>query len=184
MHNKVVFAAARGVLAAGWSALRFNFRGIGRSQGQHDGGRGETLDAAAALTAAARMHPGLPLLAAGFSFGSVMAMAAGAAQPGVIALAALGLPTRMTAVEHAPGVTLPLLIVQGELDEFAVLEEVRAFSASWRGPVDLVVVAGADHFFKGRLDEVESALERFCRRLAEGADSVPAPSGAAPGGGA
>jgi alpha/beta superfamily hydrolase len=89
MHFKVVFRVAKALQTENVAALRFNFRGVGRSEGIHDEGRGEQDDVRAALDELARRFPGLPLLTAGFSFGSVMALRAGCADARVRALSSL-----------------------------------------------------------------------------------------------
>jgi len=77
MLNRATHRLAKAVQARGGAALRFNFRGVGRSAGAYDGGTGEAADAAAAIDWLARERPGLPLLACGFSFGAWMALLAG-----------------------------------------------------------------------------------------------------------
>jgi alpha/beta superfamily hydrolase len=78
MHDKVVYATARRLEARGAAVLRFNFRGVGASMGRHDQGRGERQDVTAALAEVRRRLPGVPLLAAGYSFGCFVALAAAA----------------------------------------------------------------------------------------------------------
>jgi alpha/beta superfamily hydrolase/nicotinamidase-related amidase len=95
MHFKVVFRAAKTLQASGIPALRFNFRGVGRSEGFYDEGRGEVDDARAALDDMAKRFPGVPLVLGGFSFGSWVALRAGAQDSRVRALFALGFPLRM-----------------------------------------------------------------------------------------
>ena len=105
MHFKVVFRAAKALQSAGLAALRFNFRGVGRSEGAHDHGAGEQEDARAALFELQDRFPGLPLVLGGFSFGSVVALRVAARDPRVRAVFALGYPLRMA--DHLPG-TSPL----------------------------------------------------------------------------
>ncbi len=92
MHYKVMFRAARALQAQGLPALRFNFRGVGTSEGAHDNGRGEQEDVRAALDELERLYPGLPLVLGGYSFGSLMALLVGADDPRVEAMFALGFP--------------------------------------------------------------------------------------------
>src|SRR5919206_3392138 len=87
MHNHATYRLAKAVRAHGGASLRFNFRGVGLSSGEHDGGRGEVDDARAALAFVAERHPDVPRLACGFSFGAWMALEAGcpdASVPGVV----------------------------------------------------------------------------------------------------
>ena len=85
MHNKVVFRLAAALVEHGIPALRFNFRGVGRSTGSYDEGRGEADDVRAALAALAARYPGVPLLLAGFSFGAWVGLPVGCADPRVTA---------------------------------------------------------------------------------------------------
>ena len=117
MHFKVLFRAAKALQAHGAAVLRFNFRGVGRSEGTHDEGRGEQDDARAALEEMARRFPALPLVLGGFSFGSTMAVKVGCADPRVKALLVMGFPARLMgeAALAAPCAN-PRLLVQGETD--------------------------------------------------------------------
>ncbi len=92
MHFKVVFRAAKALQEQGLAVLRFNFRGVGLSEGIHDHGRGEQDDARAALDEMARRFPDLPLVLGGFSFGSVVAARVGAVDARVRALFLMGFP--------------------------------------------------------------------------------------------
>jgi alpha/beta superfamily hydrolase len=162
MHFKVVFRAAKALQQQGVAALRFNFRGVGRSEGTHDHGDGEQDDVRAALVEAERRFPGLPLVAGGFSFGSVMALRAGAADPRVRALFALGFPLHsLSETSFLDAVTRPRLFVQGERDEFGGGEEVRALVERLPQPRSLVVVPGSDHFFTGHLDTLQSVVAEW-----------------------
>jgi alpha/beta superfamily hydrolase len=159
MHFKPVFRAAKALQAAGLAALRFNFRGVGRSEGVHDGGQGEQEDARAALSEMQRRFPGLPLLLGGFSFGSAMALRVAARDPRVGAVLAMGYPLRR-GEDTAPldQVRQPRLFVQGEHDEFGAGEELRRLVTPLPPPRELVVVPGADHYFTGRLEPLQAAV--------------------------
>ena len=85
MHTKAVYQGTKGLVRAGCAVLRFNFRGVGKSQGTFTGGEGERGDFTAALDYMARRYPALPLWAAGFSFGSWIALETGAADDRVTA---------------------------------------------------------------------------------------------------
>lgn len=161
LHNKVVFRAAQAFTAEGYPTLRFNFRGVGLSRGRHDGGRGEVEDFRAALDEAHRLG-GLPIVAGGFSFGAAVALRAIAGDERVVALVAAGLPlaTETGANFGRPGV--PAIFIAGERDAFgppALLEELAGDSS------EVVVVPGADHFFEGKLPELERAIARFLAEL-------------------
>lgn len=126
MHFKVVFRAAKALQENGVAALRFNFRGVGRSEGTHDGGRGEQDDVSAALGEAARRFPALPLLLGGFSFGAAMALRVATKEARPRAVFALGLPlTKMSDLAVLQKLAVPRLFVQGEHDELGSGESVR-----------------------------------------------------------
>jgi alpha/beta superfamily hydrolase len=161
LHNKVVYRASRALTAAGFATLRFNFRGVGHSEGRHDDGRGEVGDFLAALDEAVR-RGGLPVLAGGFSFGSAVALRASAADARVAALIAVGLPLASLTVESLPRPHVPALFVTGERDAYgppALLEEFVRDSG------EIVIVPGADHFFEGRVDALAEAMGRFLAAL-------------------
>lgn len=162
MHFKVVFRAAKALQHHGLAVLRFNFRGVGRSEGTHDDGRGERDDVRAALDEMARRFPGLPQVLGGFSFGSVMASRVGGTDERVRALFALGLPLRsIEDTSFLEGVTKPRLFVQGELDDFGSGDALRAVVERLAPPRELVVVPGADHFFAGHLDALQAAVDAW-----------------------
>lgn len=124
MHTKAVFQAAKGLCRIGCAVLRFNFRGVGRSGGQFDEGRGEAEDYRTALDFMAGRHPGVPLWAAGFSFGSWIALETGAADPRVSALIAIAPPVNRDGYSFAETLASekPKFFVQGEMDELCPLE--------------------------------------------------------------
>ena len=161
LHNKVVYHASRALNAAGYATLRFNFRGVGQSQGRHDEGRGEVGDFRAALDETVR-RGGLPVLAAGFSFGSTVALRASADDTRVAALIAVGLPLASLSVESLPRPRVPALFVTGERDAFGPPALLAPFV---RDSGEIVIVPGADHFFEGRLDELAEAIGRFLASL-------------------
>ncbi len=162
MHFKPVFRAAKVMQAHGLAALRFNFRGVGTSEGVHDDGRGEQDDVRAALDECARRFPSLPLLVGGFSFGSVMAQRVGAADDRVRAAFALGFPVRSVQdTSYLDGVRKPRLFVQGENDVFGDGAAIRALVEPLRDRPTLVVVPGSDHYFTGHLEPMQQALSAW-----------------------
>jgi hypothetical protein len=159
MHFKAVFRAAKALQEQGLAVLRFNFRGVGRSEGTHDEGRGEQDDARAALDEIQKRLPGRPLILGGFSFGAAMALRVGAADSRVRALIALGFPFRlMPDTAFLADVRIPRLFVQGERDEFGGAERIQALVESLPEPRKLVVIPGADHFFTGHLDSLQREI--------------------------
>jgi uncharacterized protein len=165
MHFKPVFRAAKALQASGVAALRFNFRGVGRSDGVHDHGHGEQEDARAALGEMASRFPGLPLLIGGFSFGSAMALRVAARDSRVHAVFALGYPLRRDGDTAPLGeVWQPRLFVQGEHDEFGPGEELQALVEPLPPPREMVIVPGADHYFTGRLEPLHAAITCWAAR--------------------
>ena len=162
MHFKVVFRAAKALQSEGIAALRFNFRGVGRSEGRHDEGRGEQDDVRAALDEVERRFPARPILAGGFSFGSVMALRTGCADARVRALFALGLPmAMMTDRSFLESCRRPRLFVQGEQDVYGGAAHIGKLAGGLPEPRSLVVIPRADHFFAGHLDELQEAVRAW-----------------------
>jgi hypothetical protein len=162
LHNKVVYRAARSLARAGYDTLRFNFRGVGLSEGRYDAGRGEVDDFRAALDEAERTA-GRPLLAGGFSFGSAVALKAAAGDPRVEALLLLGLPLATESGRTLPQPEVPGLFVTGSDDTFGPPEDLVKFV---RAPHRAVILPGADHFFEGQLDPLGEAIREFLDAMA------------------
>jgi hypothetical protein len=163
MHFKVVFRAAKALQAHGVAVLRFNFRGVGRSEGNFDDGRGEQDDVRAALDEMARRFPGLPMVLGGFSFGSSMALRVGCGDRRARALFALGFPLKMLDGDlgFLDSCARPRLFVQGEHDEFGSGDVIRDLVGKLPEPRAMVVVPGADHFFGGHLDALQEAVSSW-----------------------
>jgi alpha/beta superfamily hydrolase len=161
MHNKVVFRAAKTLHGRGMPVLRFNFRGAGLSEGEHDKGRGEGDDVRAAIDFLEKEFPGRPLLLAGFSFGAWVGLQAGCADARVAALVGLGIPVNDSDFSYLRECVKPKLFVQGDRDQFGSAARVEAVFAELPGPKKLVFVGDADHFFTGHLDEMAAALDAW-----------------------
>jgi alpha/beta superfamily hydrolase len=159
MHTKAVYQASKALARIGVAVLRFNFRGVGRSAGTHDGGPGEMDDYRAALDVMAGRYPGVPLWAAGFSFGSWIAWNVGLDDPRVTALIGIGLP--VDRFDFGPVRSSPKakFVIHGELDELISVRDIRRFYAELGEPKELVVIDGADHLFNGKTGEVGEAVE-------------------------
>jgi alpha/beta superfamily hydrolase len=167
MHTKAVYRTAQALVGAGLAVLRFNFRGVGASTGTHDDGVGERDDARAALDWIGARYPGLPLLAGGFSFGSHVALAVGASDARVAALLGLGLPiARGERYDYSflADAAKPVLVVQGEQDEFGSGAQVASMLAPLGGHVTLVRVPGSDHYFTDQVEELQGALLEYFGR--------------------
>ena len=127
MHTKALYQAAKAVSRIGVAALRFNFRGVGRSAGVFDSGAGEKDDFRAAIAFGADRFPGLPIWAAGMSFGSWVAMTVGADDPRVSLLLGIAPPVVSYDFDLLRTCTLPKFIVHGEDDELISIKDVRKF---------------------------------------------------------
>jgi len=159
MHTKVVFQAAKALTRIGCVVLRFNFRGVGRSAGTWDNGRGEMDDYRAAVDFLSGRYPDLELWAAGFSFGSYIAMTAGADDERICALIGIAPPVNRYEFASVKLSTKPKFIVHGESDELIPLKMVREFYARLQDPKEFVEIDRANHLFEGQASEVGDALE-------------------------
>lgn len=159
MHNKVTHRVAATLFARGGAVLRFNFRGVGTSEGTHDRGRGERDDTLALLDVLRRRHPGAPAWMAGFSFGSWVASRVTAAEPAVERLILVAPPVHTQTFEELRTCPVPKLVIQGTADEVCRPENLARVYPTWAEPKRLVEVEGASHFFDRRLAELGAAIE-------------------------
>jgi alpha/beta superfamily hydrolase len=161
MHTKVVFQGAKALVRIGCAVLRFNFRGVGRSTGEWDKGRGEMDDYRAAVDYMASQYPGADIWAAGFSFGSYIAMTSGVDDDRICALIGIAPPVDRYEFASVKGSDKPKFIIHGEQDELISLKLVRQFYAQLKDPKDLVEIDRANHLFDGQASEVGDALEEL-----------------------
>jgi uncharacterized protein len=160
MQNKVVHTLARAMQELGVPTVRFNFRGVGASQGVYDGGPGEVQDALAAIAWARARWRCEALWLAGFSFGSAVALQSCAvARPA--ALVTVAPPVGRLLVDPVAGPDCPWLVVQGDRDELVDFESVKTWIAGYAPPPAFAPMAGAEHFFHGRLGELRSVVIEF-----------------------
>ncbi len=159
MHTKGVYQGAKALARVGCAVLRFNFRGVGRSAGAWDEGRGERDDFKAAVEFMAAQFPGKELWAAGFSFGAYVALTAGAEDDRICALIGIAPPVNRYDFEAVKSSTKPKFIIHGEADELIPLKQVREFYAQLADPKELVEIDRANHLFDGQVGEVADALE-------------------------
>jgi uncharacterized protein len=160
LDNKVVWTIARAFVQLGAPAIRFNFRGVGASEGGYDDGRGETEDALAVIAFGRRRFPGCALWLGGFSFGAAVAVrAAGEAHPDRLVLVAPGI-TRVDVNDAAPP-QCPWLIVQGDADDVVPPATVLEWTQGLSPPQTVRVLAGAGHFFHGRINELRDVVVEF-----------------------
>ena len=165
MHNKVVYQAAKTLHGFGVPVLRFNFRGVGASEGKHDKGRGEHDDVSAALDFLALEYPGVPLLLAGFSFGSWVGLQVGCADSRVKEMIGLGLPVGSMGdrdFSYLDTCAKPKLLACGEFDTHcppAILKSlVERFPVQVKQDTTVSIISGADHFFAGHLSKLDRAI--------------------------
>ena len=162
VHNKVVYRAMKALNGFGFPVLRFNFRGAGLSEGEHDHGRGEVDDVRTALDwLDANFH--LPLLFCGFSIGAATGLRAACPDSRVVGLISLGTPVaaegRVYTYQFLEECTKPKLFVSGSLDQFSPQDKLREVFAAAGDSKELVLVEGADHFFEGHLSELHQAIQ-------------------------
>ena len=163
MQNKVVHTVARAMQEAGAATVRFNFRGVGGSAGVYDNGVGELADALAVVDWA-RAHFGCDALwLAGFSFGAATALQAATRGAAPRRLVTVAPPVGRIIVDPIPRPDCPWLVVQGDQDALVDVELVRRWVAGYTPPPELAVLAGAEHFFHGRLNELRATVLRFVR---------------------
>jgi uncharacterized protein len=163
LHNKVVYQTAKSLDSLGVPVLRFNFRGAGLSEGSHDRGQGEQGDVQAAIDFLAGEFPHIPLLVAGFSFGSWVGLRVGCADPRVSELIGLGIPVNSSDFSYLRTCDKAKLFVHGANDEHGARHKVEHLVRTLPGKNQLVVVEGADHFFAGHLDQLDQAITEWVR---------------------
>lgn len=161
MHNKVVFRIARAFSDAGFAVLRFNFRGTGRSEGEHDSGRGEQDDLRSAIEFIERKYPTAEIWLAGFSFGSAVMLRAASCDDRVRAIVAVGVPVSRQDFSDIARCQKPKLLVQGSNDQFGSVDQLETFFASLDEPKQMKIIDDADHFFEGHLPELAETVTKF-----------------------
>jgi alpha/beta superfamily hydrolase len=154
MDNKVAQTLARAAIALGWRSVRFNFRGVGASEGVWDEGRGEVDDALAVIAASRR--PGEALLLAGFSFGAYVASQAAARLPDDAKPQRLALVGPSTQKQQMPAVPADTVVIHGEADDVVPLSA----TLDWARPqaLPVIVFPGVGHFFHGQLGLLRHTL--------------------------
>ncbi|HTU32382.1 MAG TPA: alpha/beta family hydrolase [Candidatus Acidoferrum sp.] len=172
LHNKVVFHTMKALNGFGFPVLRFNFRGTGLSEGEHDHGIGEVEDVRTALDWLDHAFH-LPLIFGGFSFGAAVGLRASCSDSRVEALIGVGVPVAPVAADTEEPRTYtfdflrecakPKLFVSGARDQFGPRPKLEALVASVPEPKKLVIIEGADHFFEGRLRELREAVENWVK---------------------
>jgi uncharacterized protein len=164
MHNKVVFRVAAGLVDAGLTTLRFNFRGVGGSTGEHNeviGGREDVRDALDYLIA---NYTGEEITLAGFSFGSRVGMEVGMADERVARLISIGTPVaKYSDYDFLVAVKKPILFIHGDKDEFCSVESLRSLTD--RIPhAEVVIFENCGHFFDEHLGELRDVVRKWVEK--------------------
>jgi uncharacterized protein len=160
MFNNVVDAILAALWQAGYATLRFNFRGVGGSDGEYDGGPGEVDDAVAAM-AFLLAQPGVRksgAVMAGYSFGAMVAVSAGYERAEIARIVAVAIPLAMADARIPDGASKPVLLVSGDSDSYSPVAGLRALKAKIGDSARLEIVAGTDHFFGGREAELSRVI--------------------------
>jgi len=166
MHNKVVFRAAKALQESGFETLRFNFRGVGASTGEHDEGRAERDDARIALEYLLQQQPqAREVVVAGFSFGSIVGLRIGCGDARVNKLIAIGAPARMDNLDFLRECTKPKLFIHGVEDEIAPLAPLEEFLSTLPASRNhrLIRINGAGHFFDDQAEELMQTIKDFVK---------------------
>ena len=161
MRNNVVSALADAFQKANMATLRFNFRGVGQSEGKHDEGNAECEDVKAAVTALLDRQAVSTVVVAGYSFGSMVGLQAGAADDRVHRLIGVAFPIGFRDPAFLLNVTKPTLLVSGDRDSYSPIPDLTELVSKMPQPTQLETVAGADHFFMAREAEVAKAALAF-----------------------
>ena len=159
MHNNVVEAALDAMWKLGFATLRFNFRGVGRSEGEYEGGRGEADDARAAMSflMAQRDVAQEHAVVAGYSFGAAIAMHAAVGIANADTICAIALPVGMGSFEDAPA-GRRIVLVAGDSDDYCPRKSIEELARKFGDRAALRIIEGADHFLVGYENELSAGL--------------------------
>lgn len=160
MHNKVVYRMARALRHAGRVVLRFNYRGVNLSAGEHAHGQGEIEDARVCLEELRRRYPHLPVMVGGFSFGSRIALKTALANPDLTRIIAVGYPTTYKNRTYINEIGIPKIFIQSTHDVHGPRQDFEPFFEALPEPKRLIWVEAVDHFFRDALDAYEQVVEK------------------------
>jgi uncharacterized protein len=163
MHNKVVTMCARALNELGITTIRFNFRGVGQSEGEFDEGRGEVLDCLAVSEWARQAKPSAALWLAGFSFGSWVALKA-ARQLSITQMISIAPPVGLRDFSGVMPPECPWIVIQGENDEVVSAEGVFAWPLAQKPVPNLIRMPETGHFFHRRLVDLRGAVKNNVRK--------------------
>jgi len=170
MNNTVVFRTARGLEQAGLAVLRFDFRGVGASEGVHDGAGGEEEDLAAALDHLEGEFPGLELWAGGFSFGARTAASYARKDPRISRVILVALPVKAYDCSFVREIKKPGLVLMAGKDEFGTLSDLKQRFPDLHPGLETDEIPGVDHYFHGATTELSSRVRAYAQKSLE-ADS-------------
>ncbi len=167
MYNNVVEAALEAMWRLGWATLRFNFRGVGQSEGEHSGGTGEADDAAAAVSflageLAVSSHK---IVLAGYSFGAMAALNVASRLTDLGGLMLIALPLRMMNADALQQIKVPVILAAGDHDDYCPPVQLQVMHQALGSRAQLKIIRGADHFFGGCEAELADALEDMLRNV-------------------
>jgi alpha/beta superfamily hydrolase len=161
MDNRVVYRAAKAAVAAGFAALRFNFRSVGQSTGQFDQGIGEKEDVVAAIRWMEKKYPVLPLALIGYSFGAWVGLQVGCLDPRIKAMTGIGIPLDSYDFDFLYANRKPALLIVGSQDQFCSQGSYSALAHRLPETSQVYTINGADHFFSDDVDEVQHLIADF-----------------------
>lgn len=164
MHNNVVSALVDAFQKAGLATLRFNFRGVGKSGGSHGEGEAELEDVKAAVSYLLSRQQAQTVVVAGYSFGSMVGLQAGATDPRVHKLIGVAFPLGFRDPSFLLNVAKPKLLISGDRDNYSPIPALQNLLGQLPDPKQLVIVKGADHFFWGQEDQIATAAVEFLQK--------------------
>ena len=170
MHNKVVFRAASGLVDSGLTTLRFNFRGVGSSTGEHTEIPGGKEDVRGALDYLGETYPADPITLAGFSFGSRVGTEVGITDDRVVRLISIGTPVdKYSDYDFLTDLRKPILFVHGDRDEFGSVDNLKRLvdKVAENTETDLIVFPNCGHFFDEHLNELRDAIKNWTEKQIE-----------------
>lgn len=159
MDNKVVYSLARSGVSAGWTSLRFNYRGVGKSAGAYDDGVGELEDAVSVLLTALSYQPGRIILA-GFSFGAALALRL-SGRINAERVISVAPPLGYFENETLPEPECPWLVIHGDQDEVVSCADTLSRLEALQRKPEIQILEGAGHFFHGRLTDLRNIVDTF-----------------------
>lgn len=161
MYNNMVSALTGALQQAGAMTLRFNFRGVGQSEGSHGAGEAEVDDVRAAITYLLSRHAVSQVAVAGYSFGAMVGLQAAATDGRVHTLVGIALPVGRRDASFLSTANKPTLLISGDQDAYSPIETLQELVTKLPQPHKLVTIRGADHFFRGQEDDVAQAAVAF-----------------------